>query len=62
MDANQICEDLKVAWDKKLLLIFMWVTDNELQLFMMHPEFKMHNNQMFFDIWCKAKMPNGQYI
>jgi hypothetical protein len=23
MDANQICEDLKVAWGKKLLLIFM---------------------------------------
>jgi hypothetical protein len=38
MDANQICED-KVAWGKKLLLIFMWVTDDELQLFMMHPEF-----------------------
>jgi hypothetical protein len=39
MDANQICEDLKVAWGKKLLLISMWVTDDELQLFMMHPEF-----------------------
>jgi hypothetical protein len=20
------------------------------------------NNQMFFDIWCEARLPNGQYI
>jgi hypothetical protein len=20
------------------------------------------NNQMFFDIWCKARLPNGQYV
>ncbi len=20
------------------------------------------NNQMFFDIWCEAMLPNGQYI
>jgi hypothetical protein len=39
MDADQIREDLKVARRKKLLLIFMWVTDDELCLFMMHPEF-----------------------
>ncbi len=39
MDADQIHEDLKVARCKKLLLIFMWVTDDELRLFMGHPEF-----------------------
>jgi hypothetical protein len=37
MDANQICEDLKVSRGKNLLLIVMWVTDDEMQLFMMHP-------------------------
>jgi hypothetical protein len=21
-----------------------------------------NNNQMFFDIWCEARLPNGQYI
>ncbi len=23
---------------------------------------KKDNNQMFFDIWCEARLPNGQYI
>jgi hypothetical protein len=23
---------------------------------------KKDNNEMFFDIWCEARLPNGQYI
>ena len=38
MDAESIREELCLSNEKKLLLLFMWVTDEELQLLKMHPE------------------------
>ena len=49
-----ICEELKVGAGKRLLLIFMWVTDEELWLFHMFPEV------LAWDVTkkvCKEKRP-----
>ena len=38
VDPDEIRMELKLAKSKKLLLLFMWITDEELRLLKMHPE------------------------
>ena len=38
VDPEEIRLELKLAKSKKLLLLFMWITDEELRLLKMHPE------------------------
>lgn len=38
LDASLIREELRLSPSKKLLVLFMWVHDEELRLFKMHPE------------------------
>lgn len=38
IDPDSIREELTAAKNKKLLLVFVWVTDEELRLLLMHPE------------------------
>jgi hypothetical protein len=46
----------------KEILIEEWVSSSKLQILEAIYDVEKDNNQMFFDIWCEARLPNGQYI
>jgi len=48
LNADEIRSELTLSKENKLILIFVWITDEELRLVSMFPEF------MAFDVTCQT--------